>query len=82
MQSQHKLKWGRTRRTYRPRRSTLFILGFACLGRLRYVNRWLVLTSLGVTITTKLLPSTRLARYLGFTRLPLSPFGLLTLLLF
>ena len=44
-------------------------------------NRWLVLTSLGVVVTAMLLPFTPLAPYLGFTPLPLSFFGLLTVLL-
>jgi Mg2+-importing ATPase len=44
-------------------------------------NRWLVLTSLGVVLTAMLLPFTPLAPYLGFTPLPLSFFGLLTVLL-
>jgi Mg2+-importing ATPase len=44
-------------------------------------NRWLVLTSLGVVLTAMLLPFTPLAPYLGFTPLPRSFFGLLTVLL-
>jgi len=44
-------------------------------------NHWLVLTSLGVVVTAMLLPFTPLAPYLGFTPLPLSFFGLLTVLL-
>ena len=44
-------------------------------------NRWLVLTSLSVVATAMLLPFTPLAPYLGFTPLPGSFFGLLTVLL-
>jgi Mg2+-importing ATPase len=44
-------------------------------------NCWLVLTSLGVVVTAMLLPFTPLAPYLGFMPLPLSFFGLLTVLL-
>ncbi|MFZ4479932.1 MAG: magnesium-translocating P-type ATPase [Rhodoferax sp.] len=44
-------------------------------------NRWLVLTSLAVVLTAMLLPFTALAPYLGFTPLPWSFFGLLSVLL-
>jgi P-type Mg2+ transporter len=44
-------------------------------------NRWLVLTSLSVVVIAMLLPFTALAPYLGFTPLPWSFFGLLTVLL-
>ncbi len=44
-------------------------------------NRWLVLSSVGVVLTAMLLPFTPLAPYLGFMPLPLSFFGLLTVLL-
>ncbi len=44
-------------------------------------NGWLVATSLAVVATAMTLPFTPLAPYLGFTPLPLSFFGLLTVLL-
>lgn len=48
---------------------------------MRFVNRWLVLTALGVVNTSMLPHFTTLARCLGFTQLPLWLFfGLLTAL--
>jgi Mg2+-importing ATPase len=44
-------------------------------------NQWLVLTSLSVVAAAMVLPFTPLAPYLGFTPLPMSFFGLLTVLL-
>jgi magnesium-transporting ATPase (P-type) len=44
-------------------------------------NRWLVLTSLSVVAAAMVLPFTPLSPYLGFTSLPMSFFGLLTVLL-
>lgn len=50
---------------------------------MRYVNHWLMLTSLSVVITTMLKPFTPMVHNLGFTQLPLCQFffGLLTALL-